>query len=253
MRHIEAKTKYPGDGVELVPAFDFPLAWASREEELLYYLESLIERKLLISQDEINGSPLTVVITADGWDYLEKIGKSRANLTQAFVAMSFSKAMRPIWEQAIKPAITRAGYQAYRVDAEPHVDRIDVKIISEIRASRFVVAEVTEQKHGVYFEAGYALALGLPVFWCVRQDDLPNVHFDTRQYNYIVWDKEADLEAKLYEFICAIVGSRAGGLNCLHEQKRTSIVNHCSGGHRRPISGVHQMRGSPKPPVASTA
>jgi nucleoside 2-deoxyribosyltransferase len=152
---------------------------------------------------------LTVAITADGWDYLEKIAARTSELTQAFVAMSFSEAMKPIWEKTIKLAITRAGYKAYRIDAEPCIDRIDVKIISEIRGSRFVVAEVTEQKHGVYFEAGYTLALGLPVFWCVRKDDLPNVHFDTRQYNHIVWETEAEIEGKLYEFISAIVGKQA--------------------------------------------
>jgi len=99
-----------------------------------------------------------------------------------------------------------AGYKPYRVDAEPHSDRIDVKIISEIKNSRFVVADVTEQKHGVYFEAGYALGLGLPVIWCVRKTDLDKVHFDTRQYNHIVWESTDDLENQLFNFICAIIG-----------------------------------------------
>lgn len=89
---------------------------------------------------------------------------------------------------------------------EPHVDRIDTKIITEIKNSRFIVADVTEQKHGVYFEAGYALGLGLPVIWCVCKDHLPNVHFDTRQYNHIVWESEYDLKEQLYNFICAIIG-----------------------------------------------
>ena len=66
--------------------------------------------------------------------------------TQAFVAMSFSEDLKPIWEGPINKAIKKAGYKPYRVDAEPHSDRIDVKIISEIKNSRFVVADVTDQK-----------------------------------------------------------------------------------------------------------
>ena len=126
--------------------------------------------------------------------------------TQAFVAMSFSEDLKPIWEGPIYNAIKKAGYKPYRVDAEPHIDRIDAKIISEIKNSRFIIADVTEQKRGVYFEAGFALGLGLPVIWCVRKDDLEKVHFDTRQYNHIVWETMDDLENQLFNFICAIIG-----------------------------------------------
>jgi nucleoside 2-deoxyribosyltransferase len=79
---------------------------------------------------------------------------------------------------------TERGYTAYRVDEEPHSDNIIFRIMAEIKNSRFVVADVTEQKNGVYFEAGYALGLGLPVIWTVRKDDAKNVHFDTAQYNH---------------------------------------------------------------------
>jgi nucleoside 2-deoxyribosyltransferase len=68
------------------------------------------------------------------------------------------------------------------------------------------LADVTEQKRGVYVEAGYALGLGLPVIWCVRKDELGKVHFDTRQYNHIMWETTDELETRLFDFICAIIG-----------------------------------------------
>jgi nucleoside 2-deoxyribosyltransferase len=148
----------------------------------------------------------SVVITADGWDYLEQHDRRIEDRTQAFVAMSFSEDLKPIWEGPIYRAIEKAGYKPYRVDAEPHSDRIDAKIISEIKNSRFIVADVTKQRQGVYFEAGYALGLGLPVIWCVKEDELKDVHFDTRQYQHIDWKSETDLETRLYDFICAIIG-----------------------------------------------
>ncbi len=85
---------------------------------------------------------------------------------------------------------------------------IDVKIMAEIKNSRFLVADVTQQNKGVYFEAGYALGLGLPVIWCIKEDDLKNVHFDTRQYNHITYKTEDELKEKLYDFVCAIIGKR---------------------------------------------
>jgi hypothetical protein len=221
LKNIERMTAYPGKTVQIDPEFDLPLAWASAQEEFMHYINSLIERGLLenlgksglpFHQNEV-GEPIyerplafSVAITANGWDYLEKHDRHIEERTQAFVAMSFSKDMKSIWEGPISRAIKKAGYKPHRVDAEPHIDRIDVKIISEIKNSRFIVADVTEQKRGVYFEAGYALGLGLPVLWCVREDDLDNVHFDTRQYNHIVWETADDLETQLYDFICAIIG-----------------------------------------------
>ncbi len=208
LQNIERRTDYPGKEVELNPKYDFPLAWASSEEEFNYYITSLEDRGFLKANDTIGFSRVT--ITSAGWDYLEQREKYIEERTQAFVAMSFSSELKPIWEGPIKNAIKKAGYNPYRVDAEPHIDRIDVKIIAEIKNSRFVVADVTEQKRGVYFEAGYAQGLGLPVIWCVRKDDLEKVHFDTRQYNHIVWEREDDLENQLYNFICAIIGKGRG-------------------------------------------
>jgi nucleoside 2-deoxyribosyltransferase len=209
LQNIERKTAYPGKTVEIIPKYDIPLAWASTEEEFLYYITSLIERGFLKKSGpntRFGEMLFPVVITADGWDYLEQLERHIEERTQAFVAMSFSKDMKSIWEGPISRAIKKAGYKPHRVDAEPHIDRIDAKIISEIKNSRFVVADVTGQKLGVYFEAGYAIGLGLPVLWCVRKDELEKVHFDTRQYNHIVWETEDDLETRLYDFICAIIG-----------------------------------------------
>lgn len=217
LRNIERKSKYPGYEVNLVPVFDIPLAWASNMEEFIYYLQSLHDRELLKFQEEllknrfhrlspISTFGLPVIITASGWDYLDKRAVEIKDKTQVFVAMSFSEEMKPAWDKALKDAIIEAGYKAYRIDVEPHIDRIDTKIITEIKNSRFLVADVTEQKHGVYFEAGYALGLGLPVIWCVRKDHLSKVHFDTRQYNHIVWESEEELKEQLYNFICANIG-----------------------------------------------
>jgi hypothetical protein len=212
LQNIERMTAYPGKAVKIDAKYDTPLAWAASEEEFLYYINSLIERGLLrnllgeVTVTKGFRTAFSVAITADGWDYLEKLERHIEERTQAFVAMSFSEDLKSIYEGPISRAITKAGYKPYRVDAEPHNELIDFKIISEIKNSRFVVADFTGQKHGVYFEAGYALGMGLPVLWCVREDDKANVHFDTRQYNHIIWENDNDLETRLYDFICAIIG-----------------------------------------------
>lgn len=72
-----------------------------------------------------------------------------------------------------------------------------------IETSKFVVVDVTEQKQGAYFEAGLALGFGKTVIWTVREDELQNVHFDTRQFAHIVWKDEAKLAQALRDVIVA--------------------------------------------------
>lgn len=80
-----------------------------------------------------------------------------------------------------------------------HDGKIDDRIIAEIRIAGLVVADFTGGRGGVYYEAGYAQGLGIPVVWTCREDYFreKGVHFDTRQYNHIVWRDAADLREKL--------------------------------------------------------
>lgn len=212
LKAIELQTTYPGKEVILTPDLDVSLAWAENDEEFTYYVKSLIDRGLI----EINSTkgrtlsdPLyPIIITAHGWEYLENDESDLLSKSQAFVAMSFDPNLKAVFKNAIEPAIEATGYRAYRVDAQPHLERIDVKIISEIKNSRFLVADVTQQKPGVYYEAGFAHGLGIPVIWCVKKDDLKNVHFDTRQYNHILWETEEELREQLRDFILATIGEK---------------------------------------------
>lgn len=210
LRAFEKRTQFPGQSLDVILRFDYPLAWAGSQEEFRYLLRALIERNLIRRTDGSNdlgdSFAYKFEITATGWAFIEEHDRPAAIGDQVFVAMSFSADLKPAWETGISPALKKAGYRPYRVDAEPHIDRIDTKIVTEIKNSRFLVADVTLQRPGVYFEAGYALALGLPVFWCVRTDDLKNVHFDTRQYNHIVWEDERHLAEQLHLFVIAIIG-----------------------------------------------
>lgn len=210
---IEILTDYPGKEVPLKSSQDISLAWAQNNEEFEYYVQSLVERGLVREVSSKKGlvpvdREYRVVITANGWEYIKRNNTDITSKNQGFVAMSFDESMISVYKNAIKPAIESAGYRPYRVDSIPHLERIDAKIISEIKNSRFVVSEVTQQKAGVYYEAGYAHGLGIPVLWCVRSDDLDNVHFDTRQYSHIVWKSERELEEELRDFIIATIGRK---------------------------------------------
>lgn len=71
------------------------------------------------------------------------------------------------------------------------------KVIASINEARFVVAELTHQKSGVYYEAGYAKGVGLPVIHVVSREDMARCHFDVKHLNLIVWNDFSDLKERL--------------------------------------------------------
>lgn len=210
LKAIERRSKFPGSSVELVAKTDHVLNFSITEQELKYHIDSLRERQLLNNKSESQTSFRKLIITPDGWNFLSEAKSTTTQSSRCFVAMSFSQTLDEVWAEAIQPAIESSGFEPHRIDQTPHNERIDVKIMADIKESKFVIADVTEQKAGVYFEAGYAMGIGIPVIWSVRQDDLTNVHFDTRQYCHIVWDSKEDFREKLEDFIVAIIGRREG-------------------------------------------
>jgi len=136
---------------------------------------------------------------------------TKKDLSQCFVAMWFDLSMNSAYEEDIKKAVEECGYTPLRIDQKQHLNKIDDEIIAEIRRSRFVVADFTHDaekgvRGGVYFEAGFAYGLGLPVLYTCREDLKEKLHFDTRQYPHILWKTPEDLYAELRDRIRARVG-----------------------------------------------
>ena len=184
--------------------------WSLNERELLESLDYLRSEDRLghvSSINEKNGRRIMELkIEPKGWAYLEEIQSRQPDSEQCFVAMRISPNLDSAFDDGIAPAILAAGYRPYRVDREEHANRIDDEIVAQIRRSRFMVADFSEQRQSVYFEAGFALGLGLEVIWCCRKDEVSDLHFDVRQYNCIDWKSEAELKERLKRRIVALLG-----------------------------------------------
>jgi hypothetical protein len=65
--------------------------------------------------------------------------------------------------------------------------------------------EPREQINGVYFEAGFALGLGLQVIPTCREDQIPRLHFDIRHLKTLPWKTPEDLASNLSKRIAIVV------------------------------------------------
>lgn len=126
---------------------------------------------------------------------------------ECFVAMWFDKSMESIYQEGIYSPLKHLGYNPIRVDKVEHNDRIDQKIFELIRKSRFVVADFTGQRLGVYYESGFAFGLGLPVIHTCKKDSFDERHFDVLTVNTIVYDVVEELAERLAERVQKTISS----------------------------------------------
>lgn len=105
----------------------------------------------------------------------------------------------------IKTTLEKDDWRPLIVDEIHHNDGIMDKVIASIHDSRFIIAELTHQKTGVYYEAGYAKGRGLSVIHIVSKIDFDKCHFDVKHLNLIVWSDLDDLEVKLRARIKATI------------------------------------------------
>lgn len=207
LQYIARKSQSADEYVPFVSAQDYPLLFAKHGQECFYLVMNLVRQNLLESPED-NVYSGTFRLTPAGWSRAAELRRTARDSNQAFVAMWFDPSLNQIWSDGFQAALSATEYRPIRIDQVSHNERIDDRIIAEIRRSGLVVADFTENRGGVYFEAGFAMGLGIPVIWTCREDFINKIHFDTRQYNHIVWTGAADLKEKLVNRIEATLPNR---------------------------------------------
>lgn len=177
--------------------------------EVQYLVEQLEKRRFLEARQQ-EGHETEHTTTTDGYAYLAELRKKAIDSQQAFIAMWFDETLLEALEKGIEPGIRDAGYEPVRIDRKDHNNKIDDEIVAEIRRSRFLVADFTQgdsgARGGVYYEAGFAHGLNIPVIFTCREDAISSVHFDTRQYNHITWKTPEELRERLAKRVSATIG-----------------------------------------------
>ena len=213
LQYIDRNTPQIGDYFRLWPRdiFCMAMAWSesTQNTEVAYLLNYLTDKNWL-KAEPLGDHYTQYLLTVEGHARLAELGNSVRESSQAFVAMWFDSSTQPAWQDGIEPAVRDAGYEPLRIDLKQHTNKIDDEIIAEIRRSRFIVADFTHGEEGargsVYYEAGFAHGLNIPVIFTCHKDMLDDIHFDTRQYPHIVWEKPEELRQQLAARISAVIG-----------------------------------------------
>lgn len=193
LNYLRIKCPRPGMRTTVNRDNDFTIIDAVTPDELDYIIAYAEEEKYIGRTT----SPDACWLTPKGW---ERLSKREPTFIpgRCFVAMAFRNSLSRAFTDGISKAVEDdCGFHAVRMLELEHNDKICDRIIVELRRAQFVIADFTFQRGGVYFEAGFAAALGRPVIWTCKACHFHRLHFDTRQYNHIRWEQPQDLRTSL--------------------------------------------------------
>lgn len=150
---------------------------------------------------EVMNQPLRVdraTLSFEGWERFYELTRGTADSKKAFMAMKFGDpALDKVYKKVFKPAVAQAGFDLQTVLDAPKAGLIDDRIKVDILTSRFLIADLTHDNEGAYWEAGYAEGLGKPVIYTCEKSiwDKQKTHFDTNHYHTVIWDEKEPEEA----------------------------------------------------------
>ena len=168
-------------------------------EDVMYIIDFLITKGYL-KQDSLKTTEyepyLRANLTFAGWEKYFELKRSNKESRTAFMAMQFGNpTLDKIFKEIIKDAVTKTGFEIRKLDEERRAGLIDDKLRVEIRRSKFVIADLSDDNNGAYWEAGYAEGLGIPVIYICEEDKFKHkkTHFDTNHHLTLQWKDDPDL------------------------------------------------------------
>src|SRR5262249_15556703 len=109
----------------------------------------------------------------------------------AFFARQFRNPdLDKVFDRCLSPAVRATGYELRTVTQRAGL--VDAIIEDEIRRCRFLIADLSDDNPGAYWEAGFAEGLGKLVIYICRSSrsngEEKKTHFDTDHRHTVRWD-----------------------------------------------------------------
>ena len=95
-----------------------------------------------------------------------------------FVIQPFSSKFDKRYNEDYKPALEEAGLEPYRVDQDPSTEKLMDSIEKEICKATICLADITTDNPNVWYELGYAFAVGRSVIMVCSNERNGEYPFD---------------------------------------------------------------------------
>lgn len=146
---------------------------------------------------------------ASGYTPVPSQVRSVPNTAFILMAMDPKDGMLEDVKTAIRETFRRFGVVAQRADDIEHADVITEVILAKIREAEFIFCDLTGERPNVYYELGYAHAIGKRPILFRRAGT--TLHFDLAVHNCPEYRSATDLSERLIRRLEAMTGRTPGG------------------------------------------
>jgi hypothetical protein len=144
-------------------------------------------------------------LSMDMSEYAEEVIRLVERLVtprNVFTIMSFKREFRDVFSSC-KEVCREFKFEAERTDESLSLERIVPRIENGIRKSAFVIADISEPSPNIFYEIGFARALGKDVIVTAKRGtQLP---FDVGDVPTIFWEIQEDLKDGLRQCLTGLV------------------------------------------------
>ena len=215
IRYIGDQVSQTGASLPVAPDHLHAIIGGLNREATIRLTKELVERNTLIAdplgtavgQDPATGRPISLFtnidLSLDGWEQYEAEKRGGFAGNYGFLAMQFHDPdLEPFVREVVKPTVKDdMGYDLVDMRDVSRAGIIDNIMRIQIRDAAFVIADLTHDNSGAYWEAGYAEGLRKPVVYICKKTKFKeeSTHFDTNHCTTIPWcrDDPHDFREKL--------------------------------------------------------
>jgi hypothetical protein len=170
-----------------------------KEIEKFFYVVERLRSKKLVEQIPLPDSDgmISFRLSFDGWERFEELRRGSGDSRVAFMAMGYGNPQVDRAYSSFVGAVHQTGFVLRRLDQKPKAGLIDLRMRVEIRSAKFLVADLTDENRGAYWEAGFAEGLTKKVYYTCEAAKFEQVktHFDTEHLFTIKWAAANMVEA----------------------------------------------------------
>ena len=176
-----------------------PIRRFSRGDEFsVQLIDELVDSDIIKVANDVRAFEGTafmdVNLTLNGWERYEQEKRGEFEGNYGFIAMQFDDHDLDVFvRDVVKPAVKQdTGYDLVDMRDVARAGVIDDIMRVRIRDATFVIADLTHDNRGAYWEAGYAEGMGKPVVYICEKTkfDEKGTHFDTNHCTTIPWSKD---------------------------------------------------------------
>jgi hypothetical protein len=208
LKNLVNESEYPGAELRIENQSQGPIFYLEHVNfEAMSFAISTLERRELITVSYKGSSffPCTIVVTPEGWDMVSAMETDTAHQDAALVALSGANDYAPEYVKNATSVCRSNGYRLLEYPCFSGDIKIGHRLFAEIRASRFVICDVSDASPETYFVVGMARALGKTLILTCRTKDRKKLRLDTEHVTVLFWEDMVQLDDELSNAIQALV------------------------------------------------